>query len=71
MQYQVGRAMPVLVAPSWKEQEEHAVTHWPCRKLCDHCVRGRGPHKEVTRESTITIIGIEYMLMMSGEGEDT
>ena len=35
-QDQTGRALAVPEAPSRKEQEEHAVTHWPFRKLCDH-----------------------------------
>ena len=58
--------------PTEQELEEHLLTHWPFRSWCDHCVRGRGKsgqHREVKREASIPIVGIDYM-WMTGEDDE-
>ena len=37
----LGKALQPPRAPTRQDMEEHAVTHWPFRAWCDHCVRGK------------------------------
>ena len=51
-------------APTAAEIAKHALTHWPYRSWCAHCVRGRGrcrQHKTATNsDRSIPVIAADY-----------
>ena len=59
-----GRALKVPGAPSQRECEEQLVYRWPRKGWCEYCLRGRAkpsPHKEVSKETAVPIVGIDDM----------
>ena len=62
-------AMPSMSAPSMKEKEEHFVSHFPFRALCEHCVRGKAKAMKHVRvdhsEEQVPVISVDYCFMNS------
>ena len=62
----VPRCLPCPGAPSASDRLAHELTHWPFRRWCEHCVRGRavGPNaKKVpasSRESSVPRAHMDY-----------
>ena len=66
---EVPLCLPCPGAPSVADREAHELTHWPYRKWCEDCVRGRavGPlHKKIpaaSRESHVPRVHLDYAFL--------
>ena len=66
---EVPICLPCPGAPSAADREAHDLTHWPFRRWCEHCVRGRavGPlHKKIpaaNRESQVPRAHMDYAFL--------
>ena len=66
---EVPLCLPCPGAPSVADREAHELTHWPYRKWCEDCVRGRavGPlHKKIpaaSRESHVLRVHLDYAFL--------
>ena len=53
--------------PSQQEEEEHEMTHLPCRSWCRHCIMGRGREedwrKSMEEERQVPEVHLDYMFM--------